>query len=54
MAVLLAYRGLVKIKKGAINSKCSVNCDALMFDSKSVSNTYPSLDVNEEKCRYST
>lgn len=45
---ITSYRGLVKIKKGAINSKCSVNCDALMFDSKSVSNTYPSLDVNEK------
>ncbi|HIH55549.1 TPA: Fe-S cluster assembly protein SufB [Candidatus Woesearchaeota archaeon] len=44
---ITSYRGLVKIKKGAINSKCAVSCDALMFDNKSQSNTYPSIDVQE-------
>jgi Fe-S cluster assembly protein SufB len=46
---ITSYRGLVKIKKGAINSKSSVNCDALMFDNQSQSNTYPSIDVEEKE-----
>lgn len=46
---ITAYRGLIKIAKGAKNSRCSVSCDALMFDNKSQSNTYPSIDVEEEE-----
>lgn len=46
---ITGYRGLVKIKKGAKGAKCSVICDALMFDNKSQSNTYPSIDVNEKE-----
>jgi len=45
---IAAYRGLVKINKGAIGSKCSVNCDSMMFDKISQSNTYP-LIISEEK-----
>ena len=45
---ITAYRGLINIKKGAKNSKCSVICDALMFDNKSQSNTYPTIDVKEK------
>lgn len=45
---ITAYRGLVDIKKGAKNSKSSVICDALMFDNKSQSNTYPNIKVNEK------
>jgi len=46
---ITTYRGLVKMKKGAVNSKCSVTCDALMFDDDSQSNTYPSIDVEEKE-----
>ncbi|MEM4710851.1 MAG: Fe-S cluster assembly protein SufB [Candidatus Woesearchaeota archaeon] len=46
---ITAYRGLIKIVKGAKNSKCAVSCDALMFDNKSQSNTYPSIDVEEQE-----
>lgn len=46
---ITAYRGLVKIAKGAKNSKCSVSCDALMFDNSSQSNTYPTIDVEEQE-----
>ena len=46
---ITGYRGLVRIKKGAKNSKCSVICDALMFDNESQSNTYPSIDVDEKE-----
>ena len=45
---IASYRGLVKIGKNAINSKCSVNCDALMFDNKSESNTYPVIEVDQK------
>ena len=41
------YRGIVKIPKGSINSTCSVTCDALMFDNKSESNTYPVMLIDE-------
>ncbi|MFA5797170.1 MAG: Fe-S cluster assembly protein SufB [Candidatus Woesearchaeota archaeon] len=43
-----SYRGHVKIKHGAHHSKCSVNCDALMFDNISQSNTYPTIDILEK------
>ena len=46
---ITGYRGLVKIKKGAKGAKCSVICDALMFDNKSQSNTWPSIDVQEKE-----
>lgn len=40
-----SYRGLVKIAKSAQNAKVSVECDALMIDNKSESNTYPQMEV---------
>ncbi len=44
-----SYRGLVKVNKNARNTKCSVNCDALLIDDKSISNTFPfmKIDTNE-------
>ena len=39
------YRGLVKVSPKAINSKSSVQCDALMMDNKSVSDTIPYIEV---------
>jgi Fe-S cluster assembly protein SufB len=43
-----SYRGLLKIIKGAKNSKSNVQCDALMMDNKSKSNTYPFIDIKEK------
>ena len=43
------YRGYAMINKGAINSKCSVNCDALILDKDSKSNTYPFMKILENK-----
>ena len=40
-----SYRGSVRILKNAKNSKCSVNCDALLIGEGSVSNTYPFMKV---------
>lgn len=43
-----SYRGLVKIGKGAVHSKSNVVCDALILDSKSRSDTYPYIEVEED------
>lgn len=42
------YRGLLKVNPGAHHVKSSVNCDALLLDEQSVSNTIPYMDVREE------
>jgi Fe-S cluster assembly protein SufB len=46
-----SYRGLAKVHKGAINCKVSVQCDALILDSDSRSDTYPTMEIDEEKVR---
>ena len=43
-----SYRGLVKVEKGAKNSKCNVVCDALILDPKSRSDTYPYIEIDEQ------
>jgi Fe-S cluster assembly protein SufB len=43
-----SYRGLVKIERGAVKSKSSVVCDALILDDKSRSDTYPYIEVEEQ------
>ncbi len=42
------YRGLLKVAKGAVNAKSFVRCDALLLDQESRSNTYPSIEIDEE------
>ncbi|EKD43138.1 MAG: hypothetical protein ACD_72C00439G0001 [uncultured bacterium] len=42
------YRGLVKVVKGAKNVKTRVVCDALMLDKTSRSDTYPTMDIQEQ------
>ena len=44
---ITSYRGLIQIKKGAKNCKSHVECDALMMDNISESNTFPFMDVRE-------
>ncbi|MDP2628432.1 MAG: Fe-S cluster assembly protein SufB [Nanoarchaeota archaeon] len=48
-----SYRGLVDIKKDAINSKSSVRCDGLMLDNKSKAITCPSMVVSEDNVKVS-
>jgi Fe-S cluster assembly protein SufB len=43
------YRGLVHIADGAEDSKTNVECDALMFDNESTSDTMPYMEINESK-----
>jgi Fe-S cluster assembly protein SufB len=43
-----SYRGLVKVEKGATNSKSKVVCDALILDAASRSDTYPYIEIAEK------
>ena len=43
------YRGLVKVAPGATGSKVNVNCDALILDERSSSDTIPFIEVEEEQ-----
>ena len=43
-----SYRGLVQIQEGAVGSKATVKCDALLVDDISRSDTYPYVDVRED------
>jgi len=43
------YRGLLRVAKGAINSKAHVQCDALMLDDISKSDTVPTMEVFEDQ-----
>lgn len=44
-----SYRGLLKVIKGAKNSKSTVRCDALILDPQSRADTYPTMEIDEEK-----
>ncbi len=44
-----SYRGLLKVHKGAENVKSFVRCDALMLDEISRSDTYPSIEIDEDQ-----
>ena len=43
-----SYRGAVKVAQGAENCKSYVQCDALILDDSSRSDTYPYIDINED------
>lgn len=43
-----SYRGLLKVYKGAKNVRSNVVCDALLLDPKSRSDTYPSIEIDED------
>jgi len=43
-----SYRGLVKVYKGAKNVRSNVVCDALLLDPQSRSDTYPSIEIDED------
>ncbi len=42
------YRGLVKIYPGATGSRSAVRCDALILDERSRSDTYPTMEIDEQ------
>ena len=43
-----SYRGLLKVYKGAEDVRSNVVCDALLLDAQSRSDTYPSIEIDEE------
>jgi Fe-S cluster assembly protein SufB len=43
-----SYRGLLKVYKGATNVRSNVVCDALLLDPQSRSDTYPSIEIDEQ------
>lgn len=43
-----SYRGLLKVYKGAYNSRSNVVCDALLLNPQSRSDTYPYIEIDEE------
>ncbi len=46
-----SYRGMVKVYPTAINSKVSVECDALLLDEASRSDTYPTMEIDADEVR---
>lgn len=44
-----SYRGLVKVYKEAVNAKVNVQCDALLLDPESRTDTYPVIEVQQPK-----
>jgi Fe-S cluster assembly protein SufB len=43
-----SFRGLLKVHKGATDVRSNTVCDALILDSISRSDTYPSIEIDEE------
>jgi len=44
-----SYRGLVKVHKGAQDVRSNVVCDALLLDETSRTDTYPYMEIEEER-----
>jgi len=44
-----SYRGLCKVYKGATNAKSNVQCDALLLDETSQTDTYPYIEIEEKQ-----
>ncbi len=43
-----SYRGLLKVHEGAEGARSNVVCDALLLDPQSRSDTYPSIEIDED------
>jgi len=43
-----SYRGLLRVMKGAKNVKANVQCDALLLNETSRTDTYPYIEIEEE------
>jgi len=44
-----SYRGLCKVHEGATNAKSNVECDALLLDETSRTDTYPYIEIDENQ-----
>ncbi len=43
------YRGLCQVYEGSVNSKSNVECDALLINDTSRTDTYPYIEIEEKK-----
>jgi Fe-S cluster assembly protein SufB len=43
-----SYRGLVRVHSGAHNAKSNVECDALLLDESSRTDTYPYIEIDDD------
>ncbi len=46
-----SYRGLAKVHKNATNCKVSVECDALLIGGEARSDTYPTMEIDNDQVR---
>lgn len=46
-----SYRGLVKVHKNAVDTKVSVECDALLIGEEARSDTYPTMEIDNEQVK---
>ncbi len=44
-----SYRGLCKVYPGAVNARANIECDALLLDENSRTDTFPSIEVEEQQ-----
>jgi len=44
-----SYRGLCKVYEGALNARSNVECDALLIDETSRTDTYPYIEIEENQ-----
>lgn len=44
-----SYRGLCKVYPGAVNARATVQCDALLLNENSQTDTYPYIEVEEQQ-----
>lgn len=43
-----SYRGMLKVQKGAVGVRSNVVCDALLLDPQSKTDTYPTIEIEEQ------
>jgi Fe-S cluster assembly protein SufB len=43
------YRGLLKVHEGSIGARANVECDALLINENSRTDTYPYIEIEEEQ-----
>ncbi|HET7275423.1 MAG TPA: Fe-S cluster assembly protein SufB [Longimicrobiaceae bacterium] len=44
-----SYRGLLKVNPGATNARSNVECDALLLDEEARTDTYPYIEIEEDR-----
>ena len=44
-----SYRGLCKVHEGAVNARSNVECDALLINETSRTDTYPYIEIEEKR-----